>query len=142
MKPRLLTIAVAATLAGCAAVGPDYTRPAIVLPAQYPQAQDSSAQLTANWWTQFDEPELTRLIDKALAANADIAQAVARVEFADAQLREAGGALVPTVNAGGNASRSEIGASVPSNPSGRTVTGNDFKLSLSTSFEKIGRAHV
>ena len=139
MKRRSLTttitIAVAATLAGCAAVGPDYTRPAIVLPAQYPQAQDSSAQLTANWWTQFNEPELTRLIDKALAANADIAQAVARVEFADAQLREAGGALVPTVNAGGSAGRSELGASVPSNTSGRTVTGNDFKLSLSTSFE-------
>lgn len=130
-----ITIAVAATLAGCAAVGPDYTRPAIVLPAQYPQAQAGGAQLTANWWTQFDEPELTRLIDKALAANADIAQAVARVEFADAQLREAGGALVPTVNAGGSAGRSELGASVPSNTSGRTVTGNDFKLSLSTSFE-------
>jgi multidrug efflux system outer membrane protein len=52
---------------------------------------------------------------------------------------------VPTVNAGANAGRSELGASVPANTSGRTVKGNDLKLSLSTSFEidfwgKLARA--
>ena len=135
LVPLAGAVAAAALLAGCAAVGPDYSRPAVVLAAQFPDAQTGSAKLVADWWTQFGDTELTRLIDKALVANADLAQAAARVEFADAQLREAGGALVPTVNAGANAGRSELGASVPSNPSGRTVKGNDFKLSLSTSFE-------
>ena len=136
--------------AGCTTVGPDYQRPAITLPAQYPGMSKAAPAtpavlIAADWWTLYGEAELTRLIEQALAANADIAQAVARVEQAQGQLREADGALVPTVNAGANAGRSELGASVPSNPYGRTLTGNDLKLSLSTSFEidfwgKLARA--
>ncbi len=149
-----LFTALAATLAttGCTTVGPDYSRPALTLPAQFPDSAPASASASAgttiasDWWTLYRESELTRLVEQALAANADIAQAVARVEQAQGQLREAGGALVPTVNAGANAGRAQIGASVPSNGSGRTLTGNDLKLSLSTSFEidfwgKLARAN-
>ena len=108
-------------------------------------ANAASATIAPDWWTLYGDAELTRLVEQALAANADIAQAVARVEQAQGQLREASGALVPTVNAGGNAARNEIGASVPTNTAGRTITYNDLKLSLSTSFEidfwgKLARA--
>ena len=127
------------TLAGCAVVGPDYQRPAVTLPAAYPPANpsaaDGSATLAADWWVAYGDTELTRLVERALAANADIAQAVARVELAEAQVREAGGAFLPSLSAGAGASRAQIGALSPSNTSGRTVTGNDFRLSLSTSFE-------
>ena len=133
--------------AGCTTVGPDYARPAVSLPTQFGDTAPATsvAAMDANWWTLYGESELTGLVEKALAANTDIAQAVARVEQAQGQLREAGGALVPTVNAGANAGRAQIGASVPSNPSGRTLTSNDLKLSLSTSFEidfwgKLARA--
>lgn len=157
MKPihRTLTpaaLALALLVAGCTTVGPDYQRPAVTLPAQYPAAVPApkglatpTVLIAADWWQLYAESELTRLVEQALAANADIAQAVARVQQAQGQLREADGALVPTVNAGANASRAELGASVPSNTSGRTVKGNDLKLSLSTSFEidfwgKLARA--
>jgi multidrug efflux system outer membrane protein len=149
MKNHLLPLAVALAAAGCTTVGPDYQRPATALPAQFPGAitglQAPDAPIAADWWLLYGEAELTHLVEKALAANADIAQAVARVEQAQGQLREADGALVPTVNAGANASRAELGAAVPSNTSGRTVKGNDLKLSLSTSFEidfwgKLARA--
>jgi multidrug efflux system outer membrane protein len=149
MKRALTILAAALVAAGCTTVGPDYQRPAVALPAQYPGDVKGPATpavlIAADWWLLYGEAELTRLVEQALAANADIAQAVARVEQAQGQLREADGALVPTVNAGGSVGRSELGASVPSNPYGRTVTGNDLKLSLSTSFEidfwgKLARA--
>ncbi len=149
MKHRLIPVVMALIAAGCTTVGPDYQRPATPLPAQYPGAKPGPATpavlIAADWWTLYGEAELTRLVEQALTANADIAQAVARVEQAQGQLREADGALVPTVNAGGNTGRSEIGASVPTNALGRTLKYNDFKLSLSTSFEidfwgKLARA--
>jgi multidrug efflux system outer membrane protein len=149
MKHRLFPLALALVAAGCTTVGPDYQRPATPLPAQYPGAvkglQTPDVLIAADWWRLYGEAELTRLVEQALTANADIAQAAARVEQAQGQLREADGALVPTVNAGANASRAELGASVPGNSSGRTVKGNDLKLSLSTSFEidfwgKLARA--
>ena len=153
MKRVLGTLAIALTAAGCTTVGPDYQRPALTLPAQFPDAAPGTGNtattattaIAPDWWTLYGDPELTRLVEQALAANADIAQAAARVEQAEGQLREAGGALVPTVNAGANAGRSEVGALVPANTAGRTIRGNDFQLALSTSFEidfwgKLARA--
>jgi multidrug efflux system outer membrane protein len=134
------TVVAALGLAGCASVGPDYQRPVVSLPAAFPHAGEVGAgeghgAVAPDWWRAYGDAELTRLVDKALAANADIAQAVSRVEFADAQLREAGGALVPTVTLGTNGGRSGTGRGVPANTSGRNVVGNDLRLSLSTSFE-------
>ena len=135
----------AAALAGaaCTTVGPDYARPDVALPAQFAQTADASAgaanqlvaTFAADWWTLYRERELTQLIAQALSANTDITQAVARVEQAQGQLREATGAVLPTVNAAASAGRAGIGASVPSNNSGRSLIGSDLKLSLSTSFE-------
>lgn len=141
LTARASALALALLAAGCTTLGPDYQRPATTLPAQFPAAvttaatASAAAPLPADWWTLYGSAELTRLVEQALTANTDIAQAVARVQQADGVLREADGALVPTVNANSSAGRSELGASVPSNPSGRTVKGNDFKLGLSTSFE-------
>ena len=144
---RLLALTIAVLATSCTTVGTDYQRPVIALPAQFPHGEPAAtgAVMAPDWWALYAESELTRLIEQALSANADIAQAVARVEQAQGQLREAGGASVPTVNAGANAGRSEIGTSVPTNSSGRAVSGNDLKLSLSTSFEidfwgKLARA--
>lgn len=132
---RLAPIA-AALLAGCAAVGPDYQRPVVALPAQYPQAPaGETAPLPDAWWTIYGDPQLDQLVERALAANADIAQAAARVELAEAQLREAGGALVPTVNATAAGSRARSSGQARGNPTGRPITGNDFSLGLNTSFE-------
>jgi multidrug efflux system outer membrane protein len=135
MRRAALGLSAAALLSACAAVGPDYQRPAITLPAQYPQSDVGSAALATDWWRAYGDATLTQLVEKALAANADIAQAVARVEFAEGQLREASGAQLPAVSAGANAGRAQLGVAVPSNPYGVTVTGNDFKLGLSASYE-------
>ncbi|MCW5633889.1 MAG: efflux transporter outer membrane subunit [Rubrivivax sp.] len=128
-----------AVLAGCTTLGPDYQRPAVSLPPAYGEAaaapDAATAPLAADWWTLFGDRTLDALVAKALAANADIAQAVARLEQADALVREASGATAPTLNAGAAGSRARTSARSRNNPGGTSIEDNNFAVSLSTSFE-------
>lgn len=80
MKRALLAAIVAAMAGGCA-VGPDYERPALDLPASWriEAAADAAIANTA-WWKQFGDPVLDELIDTALRENRDLAIATARVD--------------------------------------------------------------
>lgn len=139
-----LVLALAA--GGCTTLGPDHHRPTVSLPAGYgePAAGNASAPasppaapaaLPADWWTLFGDRSLDALVTKALAANADVAQAVARVEQADALARETAGATWPSLGAGASANRARTSARSRNNPSGSATEGNNFGASLSTSFE-------
>ena len=80
-------------LAGCAAVGPDYAAPsppASQFPASFGElsAGLGPGHVEVQWWRAFDEPALTGLVQRALAANHDIAIAAMRLEEAKAMLRE------------------------------------------------------
>ena len=69
------------TLGGCAAVGPDYQRPEVPVPAQWRLA-DGEMQAVANpgWWHQFQDPVLDQLVEIALQENKDLKIASARIE--------------------------------------------------------------
>lgn len=102
-RPRLAaTLAVfAAGLCSCAAV-PDFQRPAVETPAAWRQptrAESSLAELS--WSEAFADPELTRLIDEALAYNHDLAIAVERIELARARYGFERSFLFPTLAADG-----------------------------------------
>jgi outer membrane protein, multidrug efflux system len=134
MRSRVLSLALAALLAGCT-VGPDYKRPEIATPAAYkaaPQTASSPWPATA-WWSAFQSPALTAYIDQAQRANYDIAAAAARVTQADARTRIAGAGLLPTVDAGADASRSRVGSSSTSTRGGRVST--SYSASLAASYE-------
>lgn len=96
-------------LAGCA-VGPDYRRPETALPAAWsPAGTDAAlpgAAVDADWWRRFDDPLLAELVQRALAANADVRIARARLRAARASSAQAEAALWPGVNAYGSATRS------------------------------------
>jgi len=131
--------ALAAALLAACAVGPDYQRPAQSLPAQYPAGTDApgsadaaGAEVPAQWWALYHQPELDRLVAQALERNRDIEQAVARVEQADALARQAGAALLPRVDLGANAGRARVGP-LTFPPNG--ATGNQYQLGLSAAFE-------
>jgi multidrug efflux system outer membrane protein len=96
----LTAISAALLLAGCA-VGPDYVRPAASLPAAYAEAAPQATRSTIEtaWWQHFQDATLNALVEQALGNNADIQIAIARVEQAEAVAREAGAALLPTINA-------------------------------------------
>ena len=80
----------AALVAGCA-VGPTY-RPPAALPApalKLREAQVASvtpSPLPSRWWRLFDDADLDRLVEKALANNTDLRQAAANLKRAHALL--------------------------------------------------------
>jgi multidrug efflux system outer membrane protein len=126
---RIAPLALAMTLAGCM-VGPNYTRPSTELPAQYGEpAKAGPIAVPQKWWTLYNDPVLDELVESGLARNADVRQAAARVEEAEAVMAQARAAFFPTINGQAAATRGR------QNVLGEFVTGTGYSLGLSTSFE-------
>ncbi len=102
---RLFYLLIPLLLAGCA-MGPDYIRPELVLPAAPDNATAQSAPFTAiNWWKLFNDSTLDRIEVEALACNRDLKIAMARVEEARALARIAFADRLPAAGIGGDAAR-------------------------------------
>ncbi len=108
MKARILILS--AALGGCT-LGPDYRQPQVGVPAAYSEADDADglgdAEL-ATWWRAFRDPQLSSLIDRALAQNLDVEAAAARIREARALERAAGAASLPAVSGEASAMRQRI----------------------------------
>ncbi len=131
---RLIVLAAAAA-AGCATVGPDYRRPAPDLPREFAAAsQPGEPRIAADWWKLYGDPKLEALVAATLAGNADLRLAAARVEEAEAALREASAAFYPDVSGGYGYARNRV--STRTAPPGAAPTTRDqSQLLASTSFE-------
>jgi outer membrane protein, multidrug efflux system len=93
------------SLAACD-LGPDYQRPAATTPPAWREAPVGAAVWPAtDWWRGFGSAELDALMARAQQANYDLEAAIARVRQADAQVRIARAALLPTVNFTASAGR-------------------------------------
>lgn len=104
---RLLPIALATLLAGCAAT-PSSTLPHDALPTAWsaPLPHDGQTSQLANWWAQFDDSLLTQLIDTAQRQNPTLAQATARIRQARAAAQASGAARWPSLDAKAGVTRS------------------------------------
>ena len=92
-------------LAGCV-VGPSYEGPpatelhafrqasAAATASATPAAPDKPVALDV-WWMGFNDPQLARIVERALSQNLDLAAALARVDQARAAARGAGARLWP-----------------------------------------------
>lgn len=102
--------ATAVALTGCA-VGPDYARPEPSAPVSLttlPEAPEiSQAAPEAEWWRAFGDPVLDQLISDAVANNADLEAAAARIEQARALRSVAAGGARPNVSANSSVTRSQ-----------------------------------
>ncbi len=96
-------------ITSCTLVGPDYKRPEINLPNAYHQEvnKENIATDLNNWWKLYQDPALDDLMDKALNKNVDINAAIARLEEADAYLKQVGAALIPSVDLTSQGNRSK-----------------------------------
>ena len=119
--------ATAATAAAAAAAATAETA------AEARTAATAAATIRADWWTLYRDRLLDELVAAALADNVDIAIAVARVEEADAQLREANAALFPEFDLLGAAARARSSGTVTT-PVPIRIT-NDARIALTTAFE-------
>ena len=104
---RLSTALAAGLLASCA-VGPDYQRPQMSSVADDWLEPASTAPVDSAWWKQFGDPQLTALIEHALASSPDLEQATARIAEARALREAAQGGRFPQLNASGSATRNRI----------------------------------
>jgi outer membrane protein, multidrug efflux system len=96
-----IAVVTSSLFAGCAAVGPNYTRPQVPTPPQYRFVEGSAqAESIADvpWWKVFDDATLQALIREAIANNLDLRSAVARVEQARARAGIAKSFLYPQVD--------------------------------------------
>jgi outer membrane protein, multidrug efflux system len=139
MNARLKSVLAGALLVTGCMVGPNYERPAFDFPKDYPgtaAAAGSTATVHADWWTLFDDATLTEIVTTALANNADVRKAVARIEETNANLRAVDAAFFPEIDLDGAAarSRSSTAVAVPA-PAGTLNAHNDVRLALSASFE-------
>ena len=84
-------------LAGCAAPLPRLSPP---VPAQWQHAATSTQAKPTDlhgWWHAFADPELDALVDRALASNLDVAQAVERLRAVRALHDRAGARYLPSL---------------------------------------------
>jgi NodT family efflux transporter outer membrane factor (OMF) lipoprotein len=107
-KTVLSSLALSVLLAACA-VGPDYVAPKADMVPFHNAAMVANRQTTLpaprldNWWTGFNDPELEKVVQRALDQNLDLQAAMARVSVARAAAQAAGAQLLPTVDANASA---------------------------------------
>ena len=131
MRKTAAALALAASIfivAGCTTT--PTAPPALDLPAG--TGADPALE---RWWTAFNDPTLTALVDEALANNLDLRAAMTRIDLARAQVKLAQKDLYPGVDLGVGASRTKS-SEVGSFPLfGAPATTQDFRVELSASYE-------
>ncbi|PZP46318.1 MAG: RND transporter [Azospirillum brasilense] len=102
-------------LAGCT-VGPDFTPPKAEAPPAWNDATRAPTQAVTlradpdpHWWTGFNDPILTSLVERAVSGNLDLQQAVLRVVQARQSEAAARAAGLPSLNGTGSYTRQQLG---------------------------------
>ena len=131
---RVATVLAAFTLAGCTLLGPDYQRPAVELPPDYPESAQGTGELRSDWWALFGDRELDDLVAAARERNADMRIAAAQIEEAEAALREAGAAFFPQVDLAFTNGESRVSPRTAL-PNPQPLIRLDRRLAASTAYE-------
>src|SRR2546429_8334367 len=134
---KLSILGFAFLLAACAGLKPDYTKPAVDLPAGWRDAPADGVQARdARWWKVYGDPVLDRLVDEALAHNANVMLAIARVDEARAALLATSADQRPQVSASANRSRTRVSQRGPTPlPQGVDPQFNDTRVAAGGSFQ-------
>jgi NodT family efflux transporter outer membrane factor (OMF) lipoprotein len=105
-------VALGAALSSCA-VGPDYHRPAVPVPAQYKEAPPgwtsaapADAAPKGDWWTDFNDPLIDQLEPMVAVSNQTVRQDYANYQQALAEVKVATSQLFPTLGLTGSGNRS------------------------------------
>lgn len=134
---RRLTIFAPIALSACA-VGPNYHAPAIpggntaATLSEGAIAGVAPTPLPPKWWRLFDDPNVDRLVEKALANNTDLRVAAANLQRARGVLSEARASLLPTGNASAQYTHQQSAAQPPF---GRQFTFDFFTTGYDASYE-------
>lgn len=104
---KFIPVISALILSAC--VGPDYERPKADMPNKWPWQNEASTgnqqQISRDWWKQYNDPELTMLVEEGVQKNTDLLKAAANVALARAQLSSIEADLFPEIDYQGSATR-------------------------------------
>lgn len=124
--------------AGCA-VGPDYKRPAVAVPAAFKEnpgwkvASPSDGAKRGPWWEVFNDPALNEMEAAVESANLSVAQAVANYEEARQLARSDRTSYLPTVGLLASAERLKVPE--VQTQAGRGTTSSAYTGELQASWE-------
>jgi NodT family efflux transporter outer membrane factor (OMF) lipoprotein len=109
MKLMIQMLTVAGLLGACADVSmKPYQTPAMPAKDAWSSQQTlpvaPAAIIEKDWWKQFRDPDLDRLVERAVGGNIDLKILAARTGVAKAQIEEARAGALPTLDAGAGAS--------------------------------------
>ncbi|HYD55801.1 MAG TPA: TolC family protein, partial [Burkholderiales bacterium] len=124
-------------LAGCA-TATQYERPALELPAAWKESAPPhwrNAAEDGKWWRIYEDPELETVVEEALANNADLAVAAARVDEARALVGEVEAAYLPTVDARAGATRQQLSTRSAVSAPGMPREFSTYRATLNVSYE-------
>ncbi|EOI6664674.1 multidrug efflux transporter outer membrane subunit CmeC, partial [Campylobacter jejuni] len=97
--------------------------------------KENNSSITKNWWKDFDDENLNKVVDLALKNNNDLKLAFIHMEQAAAQLGIDFSSLLPKFDGSASGSRAKTAINAPSNRTGEVSYGNDFKMGLNLSYE-------
>ncbi|KQW96729.1 RND transporter [Massilia sp. Root418] len=134
-----LAAALGLALAGCSTVGSDFSAPKNVADAGFRHAAGaaSTARLPAQWWTIYGDDTLNRLEQSALRDNPSVKAAAQRLLQAQAQLGLARASESPSLSVNGGVSNSRTSANTSQGIAlgHRSISGNNYSLGASMSYE-------
>ena len=133
----IVSLSLVAALAACTSLDPNYSRPKLDLPAGWRDTPaDGAKAQAAEWWKMYDDPVLDRLVEEALANNANLMLAAARVEEARAIVSATAADQRPQVSANAERSRTQFSQRAPIPvPPGVGTRSSDTRVSLDVSYE-------
>jgi multidrug efflux system outer membrane protein len=126
-------------LQGCTTVGPDYKLPEIIMPDAWHQAaikglSDGTASFQT-WWTHFNDPALTSLIERSTTGNLDLKEAIARMQEARARLGISTGERYPDLNSSGDAIKLKTSESFSVSTTQKSRNDEFLKVGLDATWE-------
>jgi NodT family efflux transporter outer membrane factor (OMF) lipoprotein len=138
-KPAATIVALVG-LASCA-VGPNYVRPKVEVPANYKEldgwriAQPQDNVIRGNWWEVFNDPQLSALEEQVDISNQNVAAAEAQFRQARALVQQARASYFPTVTIGVGVTRSRKSATIGTGGSTPVRAVSDYSIPVDVSWE-------
>lgn len=131
-------VAALCLLAGCESTGPKVDASTFPLPAAYRNAMapteaapaPTTGTVRANWWTQYGSEELNRLVDRALAHNADLRVATLQVAQAKIRADQARAGRLPSLSAPVRAVVQSQGSNTDSQQNSQVTLAGAFRLDV------------
>ena len=130
---RRILISSVLLLAACATPPPPQEAK-VELPAAWKETAPPYAE-DGRWWRIYQDAELDKLVDEAVAQNMDLRVAAARVDEARALVADARGAQMPTVDARFAAQRQRNSQRTATAFTGIPLEYSDYRAALNVSWE-------